>query len=213
MVNYPPYIVCYGKIGELFQKISQAAVPHKFTLDFLYTKLGFKTTTHRKFIPFLKKIGFLDDAQVPTQIYKDFRDSSKSGRVMAKVVRNSYKDLFEAHEYAYELKKSEIENKLNSMLGASKDDKTMIVVVATLWELLKLSNFEESETVTDEGDKINGDDLNSDVKNSEDILNKTVVQKQNQLGLTYTINLNLPATDDVEVFNAIFKSLKENLLK
>jgi hypothetical protein len=28
-----------------------------------------------------------------------------------------------------------------------------------------------------------------------------------------TINLNLPETSDVEVFNAIFRSLKENLLK
>jgi hypothetical protein len=34
-----------------------------------------------------------------------------------------------------------------------------------------------------------------------------------KLGITYTINLNLPATTDVEVFNAIFKALKENLLR
>ena len=33
------------------------------------------------------------------------------------------------------------------------------------------------------------------------------------LNLAYTINLNLPATSDIAVFNAIFKSLKENLLK
>lgn len=33
------------------------------------------------------------------------------------------------------------------------------------------------------------------------------------LNLAYTINLNLPATADIAVFNAIFKSLKENLLK
>ena len=33
------------------------------------------------------------------------------------------------------------------------------------------------------------------------------------MNLSYTINLNLPATTDVAVFNAIFKSLKEHLLK
>ena len=33
------------------------------------------------------------------------------------------------------------------------------------------------------------------------------------LNLSYTINLVLPKTDDVAVFNAIFKSLRENLLK
>jgi hypothetical protein len=33
------------------------------------------------------------------------------------------------------------------------------------------------------------------------------------LSLSYTINLNLPATSDAAVFNAIFKSLKEHLLR
>ena len=31
--------------------------------------------------------------------------------------------------------------------------------------------------------------------------------------LGYNINLNLPATDDIRVFDAIFRSLKEHLLK
>jgi hypothetical protein len=34
-----------------------------------------------------------------------------------------------------------------------------------------------------------------------------------RLNLAYTINLVLPKTDDVAVFNAIFKSLRENLLR
>jgi len=34
-----------------------------------------------------------------------------------------------------------------------------------------------------------------------------------KLGLSYTINLNLPATSDIAVFNAIFKSLREHLLR
>jgi hypothetical protein len=34
-----------------------------------------------------------------------------------------------------------------------------------------------------------------------------------KLNLAYSINLHLPASDDIKVFDAIFKSLKENLLK
>ncbi len=34
-----------------------------------------------------------------------------------------------------------------------------------------------------------------------------------QINLGYTINLHLPATSDVAVFNAIFKSLREHLLR
>jgi hypothetical protein len=33
------------------------------------------------------------------------------------------------------------------------------------------------------------------------------------VGLSYTINLHLPATSEIAVFNAIFKSLRENLLR
>jgi len=41
-----------------------------------------------------------------------------------------------------------------------------------------------------------------------------VVQPQSLgLNLGYTINLNLPATSDPEVFDAIFKSLKQHLLR
>ena len=33
------------------------------------------------------------------------------------------------------------------------------------------------------------------------------------INLSYTINLNLPTTTDIEVFNAIFKSLRDHLLQ
>jgi len=38
-------------------------------------------------------------------------------------------------------------------------------------------------------------------------------QEELQLNLAYTINLVLPKSDDVAVFNAIFRSLRDNLLR
>jgi hypothetical protein len=51
----------------------------------------------------------------------------------------------------------------------------------------------------------NKPETNSDFQRSE---------RSNKLGLnlSYTINLNLPATSDQAVFNAIFKSLREHLI-
>ena len=37
--------------------------------------------------------------------------------------------------------------------------------------------------------------------------------KKFDLGLSYTINLVLPKTDDPAVFNAIFRALRDNLLR
>jgi len=205
MVNYPPYVDCYSKIKELFQKIKEAAVPSKFHQDFLYTKLGLKSTTHRQFIPLLKKLGFLNEGQIPTKQYKDFRDNSISKGILATQIKKAYKDLFEANEYAYELKKPEIKDKLISVLGASKEDKTMSKVVSTLWELLQLADFEQQEEIKEE--------ITETETPSDDKPSTPSIASQTKLGICYTINLNLPVTSDVEVFNAIFKSLKENLLK
>jgi hypothetical protein len=85
--------------------------------------LGLKSSSYRAMIPLLKNLGFLDQANVPTQDYKDFRDDAKSGSVMAKRIKETYPDLFTAHEYAYKLTKEELTSKLITMLGLSKDDK------------------------------------------------------------------------------------------
>ena len=106
MPEYPPYVNAYGSITKLFNAIKAAAVPPKFTQDFLATVLGLKSTSYRAMIPLLKRLGFLDGANVPTQAYKDYREDSLSGAVMAERLREAYKSLFQAHEYAYKLDKN-----------------------------------------------------------------------------------------------------------
>ena len=58
------------------------------------------------------------------------------------------------------------------------------------------------------------DAANHDEQNESDRipLSPQIPKQGLGLNLGYTINLNLPATSDIAVFNAIFKSLKENLL-
>jgi hypothetical protein len=83
-------------------------------------------------------------------------------------------------------------------------DKNISFVVGTLQELFKLADFTGKHKPDEKKKQIH-----------EEALEKPPLQaleKQTQLGISYTINLNLPATTEVEVFNAIFKSLKEHLL-
>ena len=202
MVEYPPYVDAYGQLKELFQKIKDASVPTKFNQDFLHTMLGLKSSSYRPMIPFLKRLGFLDQANVPTKVYSEFRDKSKSRVIMAQQVKNTYKLLFSAHSYANKLGKDEIISKLNTVLGTSTEDKTVPKIAATFLELCKLSDFEGDIPVKPKSEK-----------KEEKPYEPTAQQTQPKMGISYTINLNLPATNDVEVFNAIFKALKENLLK
>lgn len=216
MVNYPPYVFAYGKLVTLFEKIREAAVPPKFTHDFLYTKLGLKSTTYRPMIPFIKKLGFIDDANIPTRRYRNYREQKRSKIVMAEAVRMAYKDLFSASEYAYKLKKNEILEKLKALLGTPADDTIVPKVASTFLVLCSLADFEKTEQETkillsEPARKVMS--VTSELQEPPRSVLSEFQEPLRKLGISYTINLNLPATNDIEVFNAIFKALKENLLK
>jgi hypothetical protein len=205
MAKYPPYVNSYGQLSKLFDAIKKASVPPKFTQDFMSTILGLKSSSYRAMIPLLKNMGFLDQTNVPTQDYKDFRDETKSGLVLAKRIKATYADLFTAHEYANKLGKNELTAKLTTILGISKDDPNIRNIVGTLQELFKLADF-EAKVKPHEKKKL------SQEEPSEPLGPPPPPGKERTLGISYTINLNLPATTEVEVFNAIFKSLKEHIL-
>lgn len=210
MVNYPPYVDAYGQIKELFKRIKEAQVPQKFTNDFIYSILGLKSTSYRAMIPLLKRVEFIDENSVPTTNYRDYRDDQKSKVIMAKAVKKAYKDLFAINEYAYQLKKEEIITKLVANLGTSKDDQTIPKVAATFLVFCGLSNF-SGKIPTEEKPESPTPLTKMPSKTIQYLGGDSSIT--NKLGVSYTINLNLPATQDIEVFNSIFKSLKEHLLK
>ena len=205
--NYPPYVNAYGNIPKLFDAIKAASVPPKFTNDFIQTVLGLKSTSYRAMIPLLKRLGFLDPGSVPTQAYRDYRDDAVSAAVMAERIKDAYSDLYAAHEYAHKLGKDEISSKLKTLTGAAADDGVIPYVAGTFTSLAKLANF--------------GAVKGHPRKEPEQQLQQTQDRQPGRkgegglsarLGISYTINLNLPATTEIEVFNSIFKALKEHIL-
>jgi len=215
MAKYPPYVNAYGKIPDVFNGIKSASVPPKFTIDFLSTVLGLKSSSYRAMIPLLKKLDFLDQASVPTDIYKSYREDAKSTFVLGQQVKVTYSELYKAAEYAHKLTAEELKSKLKTLLGVGDDDKAIGYVVATFQELVKLSEFDSKKT--SDKTKPPKDDKKSDKSNKEDKPDDSEDGDKPDLpkhkfGISYTINLNLPATTEIEVYNVIFKALKDNLL-
>ncbi len=205
--KYPPYVNGYGNLSALFLEIRKASVPPKFTQDFLHTKLGLKSSTFRAMVPLLKKLGFLDQGNVPTEAYKKYRGSINNAKaVMMQQIKQSYSDLYASAEYAHKLKKEELVEKLRTLTGAGLDDKVIPAVAGTFMELCKLADF-EGKPIEEKDEKAEkGKEIPATGEGAEKGTHKT------KLGISYTINLNLPATTEIEVFNAIFKSLKEHII-
>ncbi|WAC47404.1 DUF5343 domain-containing protein [Asticcacaulis sp. SL142] len=206
MAENLPYLVSPGSIKTALERIRNASVPERVNIDFISTKILIKGGTGKAIIPFLKKIGFVSADGVPTDLYKQFRNKSSGGSALAKGIKNGYSALSSANEYFYDLKDHELKNLIIQVSGLDKDNKVVSLIFSTLQNLKSMATFDAEES----------EELEQEIPVLPINYNETKEFKQEKtvgLNLSYTINLNLPATSDQSVFNAIFKSLRENLLK
>jgi hypothetical protein len=202
-----PYLASPGSIKTGLEKIRAAATPERVTGDFITTKLQIKGGTGSALIPYLKKIGFVASDGAPTELYKRFRNPSIGGTAVADAIKLGYKPLKDVNEYFYEMSDKDLSNLILQVTGLDHDNQVAKLIFSTLKSLKQFADFKSAPEVDD--------------SLTREIVPAAAVPQfgpapttSNSLGLnlSYTINLNLPATSDQAVFNAIFKSLKENLL-
>jgi len=196
----------YGTISKALKKMEAAATPPRFTQDFLATKLGLKGGSPKPLIPFLKKTGFLGGDGVPTDLYKRFRNSTQRGPAAQEALRHGFSALYEVNEYVHDASDKELKGLIVQVTGGEPDSGTTKAIIGSFKALKEFATFdvnvEERPDVPQE---------EPTAQSTPDTTTHTVLKKG--LGLSYTINLNLPATSDISVFDAIFKSLREHLLK
>jgi hypothetical protein len=214
MTENLPYSTSVGTLEKMLEKIKTASVPERFTQDFVSTKLLMKGGTAYSCIPFLKKMGFVSTDGSPTELYREFRNSSKSKYAVAKSFRKLYQRLYEMNEYVHDATEKEILGLIIECTGVEKDNATAKYTLSTLMMLRKLADFESGEDSEVDITLAQSTDFSNHSQNPmQEIARVPESSSSNGINLSYTINLNLPATKDVEVFNAIFKSLKEHLIK
>lgn len=206
-------MVSVGLIPKIFEKIQNARRPERFTQDFLETKLGHSGGSSRAIIPLLKRMGFLGSDGVPTGLYDQFRNSETQAYAVAQGMRNAFNELFERNEYVYEMSRDKLTGLVLEVTGAAKDDRTTQAIVGTFMALKEFADFEADvdAKAQDEEKKQPAESRSTEIQRERrvDLPNAEGVE----LRVGYTINLNLPETSDPDVFNAIFRSLRENLLK
>jgi hypothetical protein len=130
---------------------------------------------------------------------------------MAEGIRRAYSELFDRNEYAHELSKDKLAGLITEITGAAKDDSATRHAVSTFLALKEFADFDATYDATEEED--DGIVVGPNGPSTPFPAMAPAPRENIRLGMGYTINLILPETTNPEVFNAIFKSLNENLLK
>jgi len=219
-----PYVTATGNIERALNAIKSAATPSTVSQDFVKTILGIPGGSGSQMTSFLRKIGFVGQDAKPTAIYTRFRstDPETSGAAVAEALKFGYAPLYARNEYMHSLSDDKLKGLIIEETGAGGDSNITSLVLNCIKALKKHATFTSKTSLlidsapdrekTSQFKINNGEGGADDSHRSEKIL----PQKQSDgigLNLAYTINLNLPATSDIAVFNAIFKSLKDNILK
>lgn len=207
------YLVTTKNLDAFFNSILNAQAPAKFTNKFL-EQLEFKSTNDRLFIGILKVLGFIDNNSIPQDRYFRFLDQTQSKQVLAEGIKEAYADLFTVNVKANEMTSAEVKNKLKTLTQGSKSDAVLQWMASTFTALCKYADFskhtpkellpfnkQENKTHTEEVQNPNEQRL------THELINKKITTEMH-----YNIQIHLPETRDITVYDAIFKSLKEHLL-
>lgn len=200
------YVQTYGQLGEVFKRISEGQAPDKFTRQHL-KDLGFASSNFHAVIPLLKNLGFLAPDGSPTTRYHAYRDHSQSRSVLGEALREAYGDLFTIKAHPTSADKSLIEGKFKSTHNTS--ERVAQLMASTFYALLALADIKAptpKTTTATEASSIPEQVIPVSTPSREQ------TSSSHRPTLHYNIQIHLPATKDVEVFNAIFKSLREHLL-
>ncbi|MES2837688.1 MAG: DUF5343 domain-containing protein [Bacteroidota bacterium] len=192
-------------LPEFFGKLRDAQAPDKFTLQNI-KDFGYKSNNHRAFLPILKALSFLTADGSPTPRYHNYRNHSMSKAVMGEAIKEAYSDIFLIKAKPTTADKALIEGKFKSFHNVS--DTVAGLMTKTFYALLDLADLETTsettKTVTTEPTTKSDD---------ETVFTAIRNKSHSSVGLHYNIQIHLPATKDVEVYNAIFKSLKDHLIE
>jgi len=203
-----PYTTAPGNIEKALLAIKTASTPERVTQDFVKTILKIPGGSGDQVASFLRKLGFANVDGTPSEIYKKFRNPATAGRAAAEALKIGYAPLYKRNEFMHAMSDDALKGLVIEETGAGDDSSVAGLVVAAINSVRKFAKYENEDPTLEEPK-----DISKKLPVAKPI-SPLPPLKPAKLGmnLSYTINLNLPATSDIAVFNAIFKSLKDNLL-
>lgn len=203
-----PYVVASGVLKKALEQIITAERPDKFGTNFMATILNLTGGAARAVPPFLKKMQFIGPDGSPTLLYSKFKTESGRNRAAYDGLKNAFSELFRRNEYIHRADESSVKDTIVEITGLKRTD-PIVRLMYSSFDVVRgfisgdVSSAAEGEPSTESSDTQTASLAQSNRGTNDEL----------RLGLSYQINIVLPETENIAVFNAIFRSLKDNLLK
>ena len=212
-----PYVLTTARIPDLFSKIQSAAVPQRVTFQFL-RHLGFTSSNDRAFTSLLRKLGFTDANGVPSDRYREFKNPADAPRALADGIRELYADLFAVNEQIHDRDVGTVRGVVSRVTGI--DARRAGLIARTFRALADLADFEGAgglprpSAQAAPGPEPVAPRLSPLAAPETELQPRVRAEPHHAEALPvfrHNIEIHLPATTDVAVYNAIFRSLREHL--
>lgn len=208
-----PYMTASGTLKKALDRLVEASRPDKFNSDFLENVLKLTGGSARATIPILKRMGFLTSDGAPTDLYARFRTEGGRGPAALHALRTGFPEIFKRSEYAHSVEDAKLRDIIVEITGLKPTD-TVALAIKTTFNVLKsyIPNGMDPSAATDDEIHASDESGGSQSGQPQNTGSRQSVRSDN-LGLVYNINVVLPETSDLRVLNAIFRSIKENLMQ
>ena len=200
-----PYTISPSSLKKALELIIPAERPDKFGPNYMATILKLTGGSARAVPPFLKKMQFIGPDGTPTLLYSKFKTDGGRSQAAYDGLRNAFGELFRRNEYIHKADENSVKDTIVEITGLKKTDPILRLMYGSFDAV---RSFVSGDVSGISDAKLNSDDDGGAVARSDGGATAAV-----QLGLSYQINIILPETENVAVFNAIFRSLRDNLLR
>lgn len=204
-----PYLASPGNIDKALDGVKSAAAPERVSQDFVKTILKIPGGSGDQMTSFLKKLGLTNGDGSPNDLYRKFRNPSSSGRAIAEAIRIAYAPLYLRNEYMHELGDNQLKGLIIEETGQAHDASQTKLILSCIKHLKKFADFDSNQSI----ETLPPAEFLEDKPRAS--ARSNIAERREGIGLNlgYTVNINLPASTDPAVFDAIFRSIKEHLLR
>jgi hypothetical protein len=203
-----PYTISNNKIPSFFEKIRAAARPDRLSQQVL-KHWGYTASNDRAFIPILRGLGFIDENGAPSELYNRLKGDTNWKNLLGEQVKELYSDLFATNTNIHTAPDDEVKGAISRITG--KDSTSVGRYFSTFKALATLAKFDGKPKSEDKTTESTKETQVQSTGVSDNTLPAGQSDRSSNASFHYNIQIHLPATTDISVYNAIFKSVKEHL--